>query len=94
MRRGGTRQFQKPLLIDALRLVARAKEDERLRALVSSGISIDAIAALMKRSATAVRNRAARLSIVVASQRWFSHFKTDPTAVFRQQATPPARPLR
>jgi hypothetical protein len=71
---GGTRQFQKPLLIDTLRLVARAKEDERLRALVLSGISIDAIAALMKRSATAVRNRAARLSIVVANLRRFSHF--------------------
>ena len=92
---GGTRQFKKPLLIDTLRLVARAKEDERLRALVLSGISIDAIAALMKRSAAAVRDRAARLSIVVANLRRFSHFfTTDPTAVFRQHATSPARPLR
>jgi hypothetical protein len=55
-----------PLLIDALRMVARAKED-------SSTSSIDAIAAPMKRSATAVRG-ANRLSIVVANLRRFSHF--------------------
>jgi hypothetical protein len=45
------------------------EEDERLRGLASSGISVAAMAKRMKRSVAAVRNRAARLSIVVAKSR-------------------------
>ena len=40
------------------------KEDERLRALALSRISVASMAEQMKRSKAAVRNRAARLKIV------------------------------
>jgi len=45
------------------------KEDERLRALALSRISVAAMAEQMKRSKAAVRNRARRLKIVVAKSR-------------------------
>jgi hypothetical protein len=45
------------------------KEDERLRALALSRISVAAIAEQMRRSKAAVRNRARRLKIVVAKSR-------------------------
>jgi hypothetical protein len=46
-----------------------SEEDKRLRTLVLSGISVAAMATQMKRSTAAVRNRAARLKIVVAKSR-------------------------
>jgi hypothetical protein len=46
-----------------------AKEDERLRKLALTGISVAAMAKQMHRSMAAVRNRAARLKIVVAKSR-------------------------
>ena len=45
------------------------EEDERLRALASSGASVAEMAKLMKRSTEAVRSRAYRLKIVVANSR-------------------------
>jgi hypothetical protein len=45
------------------------EEDKRLRTLALSGISVAAMATQMKRSTAAVRNRAARLKIVVAKSR-------------------------
>jgi hypothetical protein len=45
------------------------KEDERLRALALSRISVAAMAEQMKRSKAAVRNRARRLKIVMAKSR-------------------------
>jgi hypothetical protein len=46
-----------------------SEEDKRLRTLALSGISVAAMATQMKRSTAAVRNRAARLKIVVAKSR-------------------------
>jgi hypothetical protein len=46
-----------------------AEEDKHLRALAVSGKSVAAMAGQMKRSTAAVRNRAARLKIVVAKSR-------------------------
>jgi hypothetical protein len=46
-----------------------SEEDKRLRTLALSGISVAAMATQMKRSTAAVRNRAARLKIVVAKLR-------------------------
>ena len=43
-----------------------SEEDKRLRTLALSGISVAAMATQMKHSTAAVRNRAARLKIVVA----------------------------
>jgi hypothetical protein len=45
------------------------EEDKHLRALALSGISVAAMAGQMKRSTAAVRNRAARLKIVMAKSR-------------------------
>ena len=45
------------------------EEDERLRKLALTGISVAAMAKQMHRSMAAVRNRAARLKIVVAKSR-------------------------
>jgi hypothetical protein len=45
------------------------EEDERLRALASSGVSVAEMAKQMKRSEEAVRSRAYRLKIVVAKSR-------------------------
>ena len=45
------------------------EEDKRLRTLALSGISVAAMATQMKRSTAAVRNRAARLKIVMAKSR-------------------------
>ena len=46
-----------------------SEEDKRLRTLALSGISVAAMATQMKCSTAAVRNRAARLKIVVAKSR-------------------------
>jgi hypothetical protein len=46
-----------------------SEEDKRLRTLALSGTSVAAMATQMKRSTAAVRNRAARLKIVVAKSR-------------------------
>ena len=46
-----------------------SEEDKRLRTLARSEISVAAMATQMKRSTAAVRNRAARLKIVVAKSR-------------------------
>ena len=46
-----------------------SEEDKRLRTLALSGISVAAMATQMNRSTAAVRNRAARLKIVVAKSR-------------------------
>jgi hypothetical protein len=46
-----------------------SEEDKRLRTLALSGISVAAMPRQMKRSTAAVRNRAARLKIVVAKSR-------------------------
>jgi hypothetical protein len=46
-----------------------SEEDKRLRTLALSGISVAAMATQMKRSTAAVRDRAARLKIVVAKSR-------------------------
>jgi hypothetical protein len=46
-----------------------SEEDKRLRTLALSEISVAAMATQMKRSTAAVRNRAARLKIVVAKSR-------------------------
>ena len=46
-----------------------SEEDKRLRTLALSGISVAAMATQMKRSTAAVRNRAARLKIVMAKSR-------------------------
>ncbi len=46
-----------------------SEEDKRLRTVALSGISVAAMATQMKRSTAAVRNRAARLKIVVAKSR-------------------------
>ncbi len=46
-----------------------SEEDKRLRTVAPSGISVAAMATQMKRSTAAVRNRAARLKIVVAESR-------------------------
>ena len=46
-----------------------SEEDKRLRTLALEGISVAAMATQMKRSTAAVRNRAARLKIVVAKWR-------------------------
>jgi hypothetical protein len=46
-----------------------SEEDKRLRTLALSGISVLAMATQMKRSTAAVRNRAARLKIVVAKSK-------------------------
>jgi hypothetical protein len=45
------------------------EEDERLRKLSLTGMSVAAMAKQMHRSMAAVRNRAARLKIVVAKSR-------------------------
>ena len=45
------------------------EEDERLRSLALSGMSVAAMSEQMKRSKAAVRNRARRLKIVVAKSR-------------------------
>jgi hypothetical protein len=45
------------------------EEDDRLRKLALSGASVEAIARQMKRSKSAVRNRAYLLKIVVAKSR-------------------------
>jgi hypothetical protein len=45
------------------------EEDERLRALAMSRISVAAMAEQMKRSEAAVRNRAYRLKLVVTKSR-------------------------
>ena len=45
------------------------EEDQRLRALASSGASVAEMAKQMKRSEEAVRSRAYRLKIVVAKSR-------------------------
>jgi hypothetical protein len=46
-----------------------SEEDKRLRTLALSEISVAAMATQLKRSTAAVRNRAARLKIVVAKSR-------------------------
>jgi hypothetical protein len=46
-----------------------SEEDKRLGTLALSGKSVAAMATQMKRSTAAVRNRAARLKIVVAKSR-------------------------
>jgi len=46
-----------------------SEEDKRLRTLALSEISVAAMATQMKRSTAAVRNRAARLKIVMAKSR-------------------------
>ena len=46
-----------------------SEEGKRLLTLALSGISVAAMATQMKRSTAAVRNRAARLKIVVAKSR-------------------------
>ena len=46
-----------------------SEEDERLRKLALTGTSVAVIAKQMHRSVAAVRNRAARLKIVVAKSR-------------------------
>ncbi len=46
-----------------------SEEDKRLRTPALSGISVAAMATQMTRSTAAVRNRAARLKIVVAKSR-------------------------
>jgi hypothetical protein len=45
------------------------EQDEQLRVLASSGMSMAAIAAQMKRTKSAVRSRAAKLKIAIARDR-------------------------
>jgi hypothetical protein len=45
------------------------EQDEKLRMLASSGMSMAAIAAQMKRTKSAIRTRAAKLKITIARDR-------------------------
>jgi len=53
------------------------EEDERLRALAMSRISVAAMAERMKRSEAAVRNRAYRLKLVVTKSRLLKRQQSD-----------------
>ena len=70
------------------------KEDERLRALALSRISVAAMAEQMKRSKAGVRNRARRLKIVVAKSRLgLKRRGNSPSAICLAIAAQQAQPL-